>query len=157
MDLAIQNYGFPSTAAKRGALNWSPDPTTGSPITSVSLPVGGANGTCDRCHSRRGQLSEGWRPGEPLGDTHLLAFLTSDLFEDDGQMKDEVFNTSPFQQSKMFAKGVICTDCHDPHSGSLKAAKSEVCSQCHAPGKFATDAHSGHVPGPNAPDCIARR
>ncbi len=115
----------------------------------------GVNGTCDRCHSRRGEFSEAWLPGQPLADTHLPVFLTPDLFEDDGQMKDEVFNTSPFQQSKMFAKGVVCTNCHDPHSGDLKAAKSEVCSQCHAPETFATAAHTGHAAGPGAPDCIA--
>ena len=111
--------------------------------------------TCDRCHSRRGQFSDDWRSGQLLADSHLPVFLTPDLFEDDGQMKDEVFNTSSFQQSKMFAKGVVCTDCHDPHSGKLKAAKSEVCSQCHAPEKFAAAGHSGHAPGPSSPDCIA--
>lgn len=110
---------------------------------------------CDRCHSRRGEFSEVWRPGQPLADTHLPAFLTSDLFEDDGQMKDEVFNTSSFQQSKMFAKGVICTDCHNPHSGKLKAARNEVCSQCHSPQRFATLAHTGHDSGPASPNCIA--
>ncbi len=110
---------------------------------------------CGRCHSRRGEFSEDWLPGQPLENTHLPVFLTPDLFEDDGQMKDEVFNSSSFQQSKMFAKGVICGDCHDPHSGRLKAAGSEVCSQCHAPQKFAAQSHTGHSAGPNSPDCIA--
>jgi predicted CXXCH cytochrome family protein len=116
---------------------------------------GGQMEACDRCHSRRGEFSENWLPGQPLADTHLPVFLTPGLFEDDGQMKDEVFNTSSFQQSKMFAKGVACTDCHDPHSGELKAARSEVCSQCHVPEKFAAESHSGHSAGPHTPDCIA--
>jgi len=121
-----------------------------------SIPAkGGQMEACGRCHSRRGEFSENWRPGQPLADTHLPVFLTPDLFEDDGQMKDEVFNTSSFQQSKMFAKGVVCTDCHDPHSGKLKAAGSEVCSQCHAPEKFAAVTHTGHSAGQNSPDCIA--
>ncbi len=128
----VPHYGFSSILAKSGAME-----------------------TCDRCHSRRGQFSEGWRPGQPLADTHLPVFLTPDLFEDDGQMKDEVFNTSSFQQSKMFATGVVCTDCHDPHSSKLKAAGSGVCSQCHAPEKFAALSHTGHSAGPNSPDCIA--
>ena len=109
---------------------------TGSPSASSSDVAGGVNETCDRCHSRRGQFSGNWRPGQPLTDTHLPAFMTGDLFEDDGQMKDEVFNTSSFQQSKMFAKGVVCTECHDPHSGKLRALKSEVCSECHDPQKL---------------------
>jgi predicted CXXCH cytochrome family protein len=118
-------------------------------------PARGAMETCDRCHSRRGEFSEEWRPGQPLLDTHLPAFLTSGLFEDDGQMKDEVFNTSSFRQSKMFAKGAVCTDCHDPHSGTLKAAGSQVCAQCHATEKFIAVSHTGHAAGPDAPDCIA--
>ncbi|MGA7323373.1 MAG: tetratricopeptide repeat protein [Rhodomicrobium sp.] len=151
----IPNRGFPSVPGKREPIAWAPDPKTGSPSVSASLPSGGVMEACDRCHSRRGEFSEVWRPGQPLADTHLPAFLTSDLFEDDGQMKDEVFNTSSFQQSKMFAKGVICTDCHNPHSGKLKAARNEVCSQCHSPQRFATLAHTGHDSGPASPNCIA--
>ena len=151
----VANSGFPSAPAKRGAVSWAPDANTGSPATSSRSVAGDFNETCDRCHSRRAQIADGWTPGAPLADTHLPVFLTSDLFEDDGQMKEEVFNTSSFQQSKMFAKGVICTDCHDPHNGKLKAAKNEICSQCHAAEKFATAAHTGHPPGPNAPDCLA--
>jgi Tfp pilus assembly protein PilF len=151
----VANSGFPSAPAKRGAVSWAPDTKTGSPATRPRSVAGSVNETCDRCHSRRAQIAEGWRPGEPLADTHLPVFLTSDLFEDDGQMRDEVFNTSSFQQSKMFSKGVVCTDCHHPHDGKLKAAKSEICSQCHAAGKFVAAAHTGHPPGPDAPDCVA--
>ncbi len=151
----IPNRGFQSVTGKRTAIAWAPDPKTGSPSASASLSSGSTMEMCDRCHSRRGQFSEAWRPGQPLADTHLPAFLTSDLFEDDGQMKDEVFNTSSFQQSKMFAKGVVCTDCHNPHSGELKAAGSQVCSQCHSPQRFATASHTGHGSGPSSPDCVA--
>jgi predicted CXXCH cytochrome family protein len=151
----ISHSGFASAPAPRGAISWRPNPKTGSPAASTAAVAGGVNETCDRCHSRRGEFSENWRPGQPLANTHLPAFLTSDLFEDDGQMKDEVYNTSSFQQSKMFAKGVVCTDCHDPHSGKLKAAKSEVCSQCHDPQKFAGAAHTGHPQSAASPDCIA--
>ena len=151
----VAHSGFPSAPAPRSAVSWLPDARTGSPSASSSAVAGGVNETCDRCHSRRGQFSQNWRPGQPLTDTHLPAFLTADLFEDDGQMKDEVFNTSSFQQSKMFAKGVVCTDCHDPHSGQLKAAKNEVCSECHDPQKFAATAHTGHSQGAGSPDCIA--
>ncbi len=151
----VAHSGFASAAVSRGAISWSPDSKTGSPSGSTAARAGSVNETCDRCHSRRGEFSETWRPGQALANTHLPAFLTSDLFEDDGQMKDEVFNTSSFQQSKMFAKGVVCTDCHDPHSGKLKAAKSEVCSQCHDAQKFAATEHTGHPQSAASPDCIA--
>ena len=106
---------------------------TGSPAHGVTRPPGDEVETCGVCHSRRGQFAEGWQPGQPLADFYRPVFLTPDLFEDDGQMRDEVFNYASFQQSKMYAKGVVCSDCHDPHSGKLKAEGSEVCSQCHMP------------------------
>ena len=29
---------------------------------------------------------------------------------------EETYNYAPFKLSKMFAAGVTCSDCHDPHS-----------------------------------------
>jgi Flp pilus assembly protein TadD len=154
-DRSVANKGFSSVAAKRPAIDWTPDAATGSPKVEVARPAGDEVETCARCHSRRGQISADWRPGHPLGDTHLPAFLTPDLFEDDGQMKDEVFNDHSFKQSLMYARGVICSDCHDVHSGQLKSDGAGVCNQCHLPERFSTTAHSGHRQGKGAPDCIA--
>ena len=33
----------------------------------------------------------------------------------------------------MYARGVRCSDCHDPHSLELKAEGNAVCAQCHSP------------------------
>ncbi|MBB3772713.1 putative CXXCH cytochrome family protein [Angulomicrobium tetraedrale] len=151
----VAGRGFASVAASRPAPDWAPDPATGSPALGVSRPAGDEVETCARCHSRRGTFSENWHPGRPLTDTHMPALLTPDLFEDDGQMKDEVFNDHSFKQSRMYAKGVVCSDCHDPHSGQLKAPGAAVCGQCHAPERFAATAHTGHPTGPKAPDCIS--
>lgn len=151
----VAGRGFASVAPTRSTPDWSPAPATGSPAHGVSHPAGDEVETCARCHSRRGTFSEDWHPGRPLTDTHMPALLTPDLFEDDGQMKDEVFNDHSFKQSKMYAKGVVCSDCHDPHSGQLKAPGAAVCGQCHQPERFAATAHTGHPTGPKAPDCIA--
>ncbi|MFG1465345.1 cytochrome c3 family protein [Xanthobacter sp. DSM 24535] len=147
--------GFAATAPTRPAPDWSPDPATGSPARGVARPAGDEVETCARCHARRSPLSEDWHPGRPLTDTHMPALLTPDLFEKDGQMKDEVFNDHSFKQSLMYAKGVVCSDCHDPHSGQLKAEGPAVCGQCHVPDRFASPAHTGHPAGPKAPDCIS--
>ena len=72
--------------------------------------------TCGLCHGRRGQLSESWVPGRPLSDTHQVSALGRGLYQPDGQMIDEVYNYGSFKQSKMFAAGVTCSDCHEPHS-----------------------------------------
>jgi Flp pilus assembly protein TadD len=47
-----------------------------------------------------------------------------------------------------FAAGVTCSDCHDPHSGKLKASVDAVCGQCHAPAKYETVAHRQHAASP---------
>ena len=70
-------------------------------------------------------------------------------------MRDEVFNDHAFKQSRMYAKGVTCVDCHDPHSGKLKAEGGETCAQCHEPKKFSDAKHTGHPASPGAPDCIS--
>ena len=147
--------GFAARDARRAIVDWSPDPATGSPRAGVGRPAGDETETCARCHSRRGQIASPWTPGRPLGDTHLPVFLTPDLFEDDGLMKDEVFNDHAFRQSLMYARGVTCSDCHDPHSGRLKAAGAQVCSQCHLPETFATARHTGHAPTAGGPDCVS--
>ncbi|MFO1149426.1 MAG: tetratricopeptide repeat protein [Alsobacter sp.] len=154
-DAGQAGKGFSGRPAARAPVTWTPDPRTGSPSASAPRPAGDEVELCARCHSRRAQVSADWHPGRPLGDTHLPSFLTPELFEDDGQMKDEVFNDHSFKQSLMYARGVACSDCHDVHSGKLKAASAEVCGQCHLPQRFAAKAHSGHEPGPGAPDCVS--
>ncbi|WP_395665846.1 multiheme c-type cytochrome [Methylocella sp.] len=154
-DPSVAHKGFASIAARRPAPDFSPDPATGSPAHGVARPAGDEVETCARCHARRGIFSEDWRPGRPLADTHREALLTDGLFEDDGQMKDEVFNDQAFKQSLMYAKGVVCSDCHDPHSTQLAAPGAAVCSACHSPEKFESASHSGHAPGPGAPDCVS--
>ncbi|MGB5062636.1 MAG: tetratricopeptide repeat protein [Candidatus Competibacter sp.] len=110
---------------------------------------------CARCHSRRGQFWENYVFGQPLLDTHRLALLTPDLYYPDGQMKDEVFNHGSFLQSKMQAKGVSCSDCHEPHSGQLRASGGKVCLQCHMAAKYDTPQHHFHPAGSKGADCVA--
>ena len=71
--------------------------------------------TCGLCHARRGQFSENWIPGRWLSETHVVSAINRGLYHADGQMLDEVYNYGSFKQSKMFAAGVTCSDCHEPH------------------------------------------
>ena len=70
--------------------------------------------------------------------------MSHGLYFADGQMQDEVYEYGSFKQSRMFAKGVICSDCHDPHSAKLELLGDGVCLQCHAAGKYAVAAHARH-------------
>ena len=101
--------------------------------------------TCGLCHARRGEFSEEWVPGRSLSDTHVVSPLARGLYHADGQMLDEVYNYGSFKQSKMFAAGVTCSDCHEPHGAKLRAPGDGVCLQCHAPDKYAAVAHHRHA------------
>ncbi len=100
--------------------------------------------TCGRCHARRGEFSEDWVPGRWLSDTHVVSPLARGLYHADGQMLDEVYNYGSFKQSKMFAAGVTCSDCHEPHAAKLRASGDGVCLQCHAADKYAAATHHHH-------------
>jgi predicted CXXCH cytochrome family protein len=126
--------------------------------------------TCARCHARRAPLGDDQKPGKPLMDAYLPAALTRELYELDGKIKGEVFEHGSFVQSKMFAKGVRCSNCHNPHSTELKAQGNGVCLQCHNPaGKtsvpgvdgaglqaknYDSPEHHHHQPGQAGSQCV---
>ena len=83
-------------------------------------------------------------PGQWLSDTHVVSPLARGLYHADGQMLDEVYNYGSFKQSKMFAAGVTCSDCHEPHGAKLRAPADGVCLQCHASDKYAAATHHRH-------------
>ena len=130
---------------------WAIDPSTGNARRSrAPATLRKEVETCGLCHARRGSLSEDWVPGHWLSDTHVVPPLSQGLYFADGQNEDEVYNYGAFKQSKMFAKGVTCSDCHDPHSSKLKLPGDGVCLQCHAPDKYAVAEHERHE-GVNPP------
>jgi predicted CXXCH cytochrome family protein len=142
---------------ERAKRAWAIDPATGNAVPSAEpATLRKEVETCGLCHARRGQIAADWVPGRWLSDTHVVEPLSRGLYFADGQMEDEVYNYGSFKESRMFAKGVTCGDCHDPHSTKLKAPGDGVCLQCHAPDKYAVAAHSRHEaanPPVGCPDC----
>jgi tetratricopeptide (TPR) repeat protein len=131
---------------ERQNVNWWHDPKTGDPRRNYPPAlVRKEVETCGLCHARRSEFSEDWIPGRPLSDTHVVAGLEQGLYYADGQMRDEVYDYGSFKQSKMFAAGVTCGDCHNPHTAKLGVAGDGVCLQCHVPEKYAVaSSHSHH-------------
>ena len=140
---------------ERQGVHWAADPQTGKPARSRPRTTAVELETCGMCHARRTQLHEPWRPGRQLLDTHLTSLLEPGLFEADGKMVGEVYNYQAFRQSKMFSRGVTCSDCHDPHSLKLRAEGNAVCTQCHQAATYDTAAHHHHAEGTPAGQCAS--
>ena len=87
--------------------------------------------SCARCHSRRRIIAESFEPADDFYDHYVPAVLSEGLYHPDGQILDEVYVYGSFTQSKMFQKGVICSNCHNPHTAELKLPGNAVCTQCH--------------------------
>jgi predicted CXXCH cytochrome family protein len=140
---------------ERRSASWRIDPATGNAARSHARDADTEIDVCAQCHSRRGQFSNGYHPGEELEDHYLPALLTAGLYYPDGQQRDEVYNWGSFLSSRMYSKGVTCGDCHEPHGAKLRAAGNAVCAQCHLASKFETTAHHFHQPGTPGSQCAA--
>ncbi len=120
---------------------------------------------CAGCHSRREAFFDGNpMPGTDFDDAYNLATLRPGLYEADGQILDEVYVYGSFLQSKMYAKGVSCSNCHLPHEADLVAEGNAVCSQCHNPAgnpefptllkaNYDSPKHHRHDPGTPGAQC----
>ncbi len=140
---------------ERRGVTWAIDAASGNAVRSRPRESSREIETCARCHARRGQFTDAWHAGQPFADGYRTALIEPGLYWDDGQQRDEVFNTGSFLGSRMHAKGVTCSDCHDPHSGGTRAPGNAVCAQCHAPGRYDAAAHHGHTPGSAGARCAA--
>ncbi|EMB14969.1 HEAT repeat domain-containing protein [Rhodopirellula europaea] len=111
---------------------------------------------CAPCHSRRSLMDADYQAGDPFCSHFNLELLRGDTYHDDGQIKDEVYVYGSFVQSKMFHKGIRCTDCHDPHSLELKHPGNETCTSCHqhAAGKYDVPSHHHHAVGSEGAKCV---
>lgn len=146
------NFGFERNLAQR-VVEWisrdghaTLEPNQIQPTDQVQV--------CAQCHSRRVQLND-----NPLTAQHSLldkyqpSLITDELYYPDGQVFDENYVYGSFLQSKMAAKGVTCTNCHDPHSAKLKLPEPALCNQCHSAEKFNTTKHTFHDVNSEASQC----
>ncbi|MFV3290337.1 tetratricopeptide repeat protein [Pseudomonas sp. NY11955] len=106
-------------------------PAQGLAVDHKALGSKGLVEQCAYCHSRRQGLGTGQMPGHPQLDQSLPATLRTGLYHDDGQIDGEVYEYGSFTQSKMFAAGVGCTDCHNPHTTKVRIEGNGLCLQCH--------------------------
>ena len=101
--------------------------------------------TCAPCHSRRRPITSDYQPGQPYLDAYEPVLLEEGVYYADGQILEEDYEYGSFLQSKMYQQGVTCSDCHDPHSGTLApVSMNSVCGKCHLLAKFGNEQHHHH-------------
>lgn len=109
--------------------------------------------TCAACHSRRSEISP-YRAGRPFDDQARLTLVQPGMYHPDGQINDEVYVYGSFIQSKMYEAGVVCTNCHDPHSNKVRADNNTLCTQCHVGTVYDQPDHHHHEAGGEGAACV---
>ena len=110
---------------------------------------------CAKCHSRRSQLDDDFVPGDKFSDHYLSTMLAENLYFPDGKIQDEVYVYDSFLQSKMYAAGVTCTDCHNPHTLKRRSEGDKVCYTCHSEEKYTATEHHKHQKGSTGSSCVS--
>lgn len=109
---------------------------------------------CAKCHARATRISDDYKPGQSFLQTHIPALLDTTNYFIDGQIKQEDYEYGSFLQSKMYANGVTCINCHDPHSMKIKFQGNTLCGSCHQPAKYDGTQHSFHALTSTGNQCV---
>ena len=99
---------------------------------------------CAACHSRRGEIGEYDHSQVGFLENFAPSLLVEGIYHPDGQILEEDYVWASFLQSKMYANGVRCDDCHDVHSLQLHQQGNDLCLQCHQGDTYDTATHHFH-------------
>lgn len=113
--------------------------------------MSGQISVCGTCHSRRAQLAD--VNSAYFNHEFEIQPITPPIYYADGQIREEDYVLGSFLQSRMYHQGVQCSNCHEPHSLTLKAQGNAVCAQCHKPSVFDNSEHHFHPEGPGS-QCV---
>lgn len=110
--------------------------------------------TCFACHSLRSPMTDGFSPDKPFLDQFSPSLIAKPLYHSDGQIKEEVYVYGSFLQSKMYAEGVTCLDCHNAHTMKIKSDTNGLCLQCHTAEAYQSVKHTRHDLESEAGQCV---
>ena len=128
--------------------------SSGNAMRTAALGESAQIETCARCHARRQVIDENYIHGQSFLQTHIPQLLDERMYFPDGQILDEVYVYGSFLQSKMYHRDVVCSDCHEPHSGKVYAQGNALCYRCHTYEKFGKRSHHFHDPDSSGASCV---
>jgi len=99
---------------------------------------------CAPCHARRMSLDDNIHRHDDFLDYGIPQLLSRGMYYPDGQILEEVYVYGSFMQSKMYARDVRCSDCHDVHSIRRIKDGNDLCLQCHQAALYDTKSHHFH-------------
>ena len=108
--------------------------------------------TCAPCHARKADISATAIQSGEIMDNYIPEIPTTEHFFADGQVNDEDYIYTSFLQSKMFRRGIKCSNCHNPHSAKFLFTGNTLCMQCHAK-TYNDPSHTFHPAGIVALEC----
>ena len=131
---------------------WAQLPEMGRPDvanTDLSVKTSGLTSArqvqlCAPCHARRMSLDDNIHAHADFLDYGIPQLLGEGMYFPDGQILDEVYVYGSFIQSKMHARDVRCSDCHDVHSIKRIKDGNDLCLQCHRAAIYDTRDHHFH-------------
>ncbi|MDE3237286.1 MAG: tetratricopeptide repeat protein [Bacteroidota bacterium] len=109
--------------------------------------------TCAPCHAVQSDIDANAISSDELLYNHIPVIPNTERFYADGQVKEEDYNYASFLQSKMFRRGIKCSNCHNPHSGKIYFTGNQTCLQCHAK-TFDSPQHHFHATNTEGALCI---
>ena len=152
-DKNISNFGFDRNLSK-SVKKWQAE-SDKKTLAPHSIEHSQQVLTCAQCHSRRAQISDkNYVSHNAFGERYMLDLISSTNYHPDGQVYNEDFVYGSFLQSKMYRKGVVCSNCHDPHSAKLKLPKETLCLQCHQADTYAKKSHHQHNDDSSGAQCV---
>jgi len=131
---------------------WAKLPEMGRPtvdnhalaVKTRNLTAGEQIDLCAPCHSRRMSLEDNIHRHADFLDYGIPQLLDDGYYFADGQILDEVYVYGSFMQSKMYARDVRCSDCHDVHSIRRIKKGNDLCLQCHRAAIYERKGHHFH-------------